>query len=76
MRTRHRKVQPPVCNPKFRAGQRVRISPVGVEALIAPAGTTGIVEDCHWLVTVLIDGAKHSHAYAPDFWEEETLPAE
>lgn len=70
MRTSHRKIKPPVCTPKFQPGQRVRISQAGIDALIAPAGTTGTVEYCGWLVAVRVDGAQHPHSYAPDFWEE------
>jgi hypothetical protein len=63
------KITPPSYTPKFQAGQRVQISPVGIEYQIAPAGTQGTVETCGLIVRILIDGTDQAHNYALDYWE-------
>lgn len=73
MKRNVRSIRPPDHTPKFQPGQRVRISPAGVEFEIAPAGTMGTVESCGWMVCVLIDGAKTARSYSPDFWEAPLL---
>jgi hypothetical protein len=55
--------------PKFREGQRVRISALAVEDRIKPAGITGTVVACNYMVTVQIDGAQKAYQYRPDYWD-------
>ena len=63
------RITPMQYTPKFATGQRVRISAEGA-GRIAPAGTRGTVEWCGLAVLVLIDGAGHTHFYAPSFWDD------
>ena len=68
-----RKIEPIPLRPKFQRGERVKVSPVGVEWQIAPPGTMGTVEDCTLAVRVRIDGKEFAKYYAPDFWERPFL---
>jgi hypothetical protein len=64
--------KPPIePRPRFKPGQRVRISPTGIHWLIAKAGTTGTVVACGFGVDVLIDGERKPRFYAPEDWEAE-----
>ena len=63
------KSTPPDYTPKFREGQRVRISEEGVKCLIAKKGTMGTVQHCGLVVQVLVDGCKEIAAYWPDYWD-------
>lgn len=64
-----RRIDPPPSKPAFKPGDRVRISALGVEWRIAPAGTTGTVEDCSLNALIKIDGKESSRYFAPDFWD-------
>jgi hypothetical protein len=67
------KTAPPPYTPKFQPGQRVKISPEGVQYLLAPEGTMGTVQSCGLVVQVLIDGQDRPRNYAPDFWDAPLL---
>jgi len=60
---------PPTYTPKFREGQRVRISAEGIKYQIAKKGTMGTVEHCGLVVQVKIDGQNDIAAYWPDYWD-------
>ena len=66
---KRRKITPPVYTPKFKEGDRVRLSAEGVKWLIGSEGTMGTVECCGLVVRVLIDGKPNSQHYSTDYWD-------
>ena len=69
-RKRLLKTTPPTYTPKFREGQRVRISEEGIKWQIARKGTMGTVKHCGLVVQVEIDGKPNeAAAYWPDYWD-------
>ena len=62
-------VAPAVENPKFKPGQRVRISEEGVRYKLHPRGTMATVVSCSWITRVQVDGDDKIIAYHWDFWD-------
>ena len=66
---KRRKITPPVYIPKFKEGDRVRLSAEGVKWLIGSEGMMGTVEYCGLVVRVLIDGKPNAQFYSTDYWD-------